>query len=822
MPKSIVVDPQEVRRPGSLTITPIDVNPYVADLEAERGRRGDARLLDAYRDMVLVREFESMLDAIKRQGAYEGIAYTHAGPAHLSIGQEAAAVGQAMELGIDDVILGSHRSHGEIIAKGLAAIREGDEVWLESVMSGYLDGEVLQAVEKHLEADGMRERATQFLLYGLLAEVFGRRTGFNRGLGGSMHAFFPPFGVFPNNAIVGGSAGIAAGVALRRKVANEGGIVVANLGDGSTGCGPVWEALNFSAMGQFGSLWEEPRRGGLGVVFFFMNNFYAMGGQTIGETMAYERLARIGAGLNHHNLHAITVDGNDPLAVADAMAGAREAIAMGTGPVLLDVQCYRQSGHSPSDASTYRERDEMALWRAVDPITEFGDRLVAAGVLDEDRRAAIAASTVAAVRAVTAVATDLEASPRLDLVDDPDAIARLMFHDTVIDLSRTVAGDVLMPVEETGRGRALAERSRSGIVDGERISPSKAIQVRDALFEAIAAHAVADDRLVIYGEENRDWDGAFAVYRGLTELLPIHRLFNAPISEAAIVASAVGYAMAGGRALVELMYADFIGRAGDEILNQMAKWTAMSGGTLKVPVVLRVSVGSKYGAQHSQDWSGLIASVPGLKVVYPATAHDAKGLMASALASDDPVVFFESQRLYDQPEVLRPEGVPAEYYRTPIGVPHLVRDGDDLTILTIGPTLWPALEAADLLQERHGRSAAVVDARTLVPFDHGPVLESVRRTGRLLVVADACERGSFANTLAAELSTLAFDDLDAPVAVLGARNWITPPAELERHYFPSAEWILDVVHQRMFPLAGHVPVTDRSVEEQQRLARLGR
>ena len=185
-----------------------------------------------------------------------------------------------------------------------------------------------------------------------------------------------------------------------------------------------------------------------------------------------------------------------------------------------------------------------------------------------------------------------------------------------------------------------------------------------------------------------------------SDILPYNRLFNSPISEAAIVATAIGYAIEGGRALVELMYTDFIGRAGDEIFNQLAKWQSMSAGALKLPVVLRSSIGSKYGAQHSQDWTGLVAHIPGLKVVYPATPYDAKGLLASSLASDDPVVFFESQRLYDTTELFRADGVPADYYRVPIGVPDVKREGSDVTILTVGPSLYAAVAAADELAAR--------------------------------------------------------------------------------------------------------------------------
>ena len=190
----------------------------------------------------------------------------------------------------------------------------------------------------------------------------------------------------------------------------------------------------------------------------------------------------------------------------------------------------------------------------------------------------------------------------------------------------------------------------------------KAYNVRDGIFEAMLHRFSIDPTMVAFGEENRDWGGAFAVYRGLTEPLPYHRLFNSPISEAGIVGASVGYGLEGGRAVAELMYADFMGRAGDEIFNQLSKWQSMSAGQLNMPVVLRISVGAKYGAQHSQDWTALVQHIPGLKVVYPVTPYDAKGMMNAALAGTDPVVFFESQKIYDYGEMFAEEGVPEGYY----------------------------------------------------------------------------------------------------------------------------------------------------------------
>ena len=816
MPKSQIVEPSKERSTGSLTCPDIPLNQYAGTIEQELEMHGAEALVGLYEDMFLIREFESMLQAIKTQGTYQDLEYDHKGPAHLSIGQEASAVGQAFLLSPDDHVLGSHRSHGEILAKGMSAIRKLDDDALQAIMRDFLGGDCLRVVEKDGPAE-VKALARDFLLYGALAEIFGRETGFNRGLGGSMHAFFTPFGVYPNNAIVGGSADIAAGAALFKKVNQKPGLVIANVGDASMGCGPTWEAMNFAGMGQFYELWEESRRGGLPVIFNFMNNFYGMGGQTSGETMAFDCLARVGAGVNPEAMHAERVDGYNPLAVVDAIRRKRELLEAGRGPVLLETITYRFSGHSPSDASSYRLKEEVEAWQAVDPIDAFAADLKGAGVLDDEAREAIVAETQAAMRKACLRAADLETSPRLA----SEKIGDLMFSNRRrenYDESRQP--ELLIPSAENPRVQALAKKSRAGVVDGKPVSKNKVFQYRDAIFEAILHRFENDSTLVAYGEENRDWGGAFACYRGLTESLPYHRLFNSPISEAAIVGTAVGYALEGGRALVELMYCDFMGRAGDEIFNQLAKWQSMSAGILEMPVVLRVSVGSKYGAQHSQDWTALTAHMPGLKVFFPSTPYDAKGLLNAALAGSDPVVFFESQRLYDVGELFEPE-VPAGYYEVEPGPPALRRSGKDLTLVTIGATLYRALEAADLLEQRHGLTCDVYDLRSINPLDYEPLVESVRKTGKVLVASDACERGSFANDVAANLGRLAFDALDAPPVVVGSRNWITPCAEVEEDFFPQPSWILDAVHQGILPLDGHQLSTNPSSGELIRRHRQG-
>ena len=820
MPRSQYVDPAAKRAPGKITFTDIKVNEYQKTVRDELGNYTREEFIGIYHDMLLIREFENMINSIKIEGAYNNVPYSHPGPAHLSMGQEASAVGQAFNLDVDDFIFGSHRSHGEILAKGMSAIRKLDDEKLMAAMSEE-SGKAALAVVSGRGQSNVKELALDFLLYGAMAEIFARKNGFNMGLGGSMHTFYIPFGIYPNNAIVGGSADIASGAALFKRVNKKGGIVVANIGDGSLGCGPVWEAMNFSAMDQLRQLWDEDHRGGLPILFNVFNNQYAMGGQTQGETMAYDMLARLGAGVTPNQMHAERVDGYNPLAVIDAVRRKKELLLKGEGPVLLDVVTYRYAGHSPSDASSYRTKEEMAAWQEVDPLITYRAQLIEAGVATEAECDALKAGVVDAITRNLKLAIDDAVSPRMDLTADPDMIARMMYTNRHVERYSDAPVETLMPLEENPRVKAIAGKERFYMKDGKPVSKNKVYQFRDALFEAIIHRFYTDPTLVAYGEECRDWGGAYAVYRGLTEALPYHRLFNAPISEGAIVGSAVGYAMAGGRALIELMYCDFLGRAGDEVFNQMSKWQAMSADVLQMPVVLRVSVGSKYGAQHSQDWSALTAHIPGLKVIFPATPYDAKGLMNAALAGSDPVVFFESQRLYDMGEQFHEGGVPEGYYEVEIGKPDIKREGKDITILSVGSTLYRALKAADTLKDKYGMSAEIIDARTVVPFDYELVIESVKKTGRLVLVSDACERGSILSDMARTVTELAFDYLDAPPVVVGARNWITPAHELENYFFPQPEWILDAIDAKIVPLPGHERSTNQTPAEQLRRSRTG-
>ena len=818
MPKSITIDPDVVFARNRIHFSDIEVNAYDKTIEQELAAYSLEDFTNILEDMCAIREFESVINEIKLKGTYKGITYDHRGPAHLSMGQEAAAVGMAYSLTPDDHIYGSHRSHGEILAKGFSAIRKMSDAELLGIMRSYLDGAILRPVEKG-HSGTVQALARRFLVYGAYSEIFARDTGLNRGMGGSMHAFFTPFGVYPNNAVVGGSGSIAPGAALFKRVNRKPGIVVANIGDASFGCGPVWEGITFSSMDQYRKLWDPELGGGLPIIFNCMDNFYGMGGQTWGETMGCEFIARIGAGVNADQMHAERVNGYDPLPVIDAIRRKKQILLEGRGPVLLDTVTYRISGHSPSDASSYRSKDEIEKWLKADSIVAFRKKLIESGHFSADALDGVAHATEAAVFEMFKLAADFEASPRISL--DSDLVEKVMFSNQHVEKLDDRQPELLQELSENPRVQQIRGRIRTPLFEGKPVPKMKAYNIRDGIFEALAHRFSIDPTLAAFGEENRDWGGAFAVYRGLTELLPYHRLFNSPISEAAIVGAAVGYALEGGRVVVELMYADFMGRAGDEIFNQLAKWQAMSAGLLRMPVVLRISVGAKYGAQHSQDFTALVNHIPGLKVVYPVTPYDAKGMMNSALAGTDPVIFFESQKIYDYGEQFAAAGVPEGYYEIDLAEPSIKRTGKDLTIITFGPALYTAVEAADALAKQFGISAELIDLRAANPLNYAPLVDSVKKTGKVLLVSDAVERGGVMQTVAANLTQLAFDYLDAPPAVAGSRNWITPAPELEAMFFPQKEWLIDAIHEKIMPLKDHQPTTAQTAGELSRRLRLG-
>ncbi len=706
-------------------------------------------------DMLVIREFEEMIVKL-RSGAYEAIRqFNYRGPTHVSVGQEGTAAGACSALLLADNITSTHRGHGESLAKGTTALRQMTDDQLRRRVP---QCHATQRAE-------LLETAMEEHVYRTICELFGKDDGYCRGRGGSMHIADFTVGHLGANAIVGGGVPIATGAALANRYLERGNVVCCFAGDGAYANGVVLEALNFATQAQFTNHLADPKKGGLPIIFLVCNNHYGMTGRCDDEVMGVERIGRRAAGFASNNMRAEVVNGMNILAARDAVRRAAALCRQGQGPVLLDLDCYRYWGHSLSDPrNEYRTKEEEAAWRAVDAVETYKQALLAAKVLD--------ASGIAAVERRVAE-RNARAAKRAAAAADPapEEVLTFMYTDTKCEkVPSDFTGAVLVgPLPEIKR------------VNGE-------LTYKDALKEALVQEMLRDKRVVFYGEDVADYGGAFKVTKGLLEAFGRDRVFNTPISEACICGTACGSAMNGLRPVVELMYFDFALMSSDQISNQAAKWHYMSGAQTEVPLVIRASAGAGkgYGGQHSQTLESVFCHIPGMYVVYPATAHDAKGLLKAAIRDNNPVLFVESQALYGLKGPV-PEGD----YIVPLGVAEVRRPGSDLTLVAWGPVVHDCLKAADKLKAERGVSAEVIDLRCLVPLDIETVLRSVQKTGRCVVASQAVHIGSYTAEIASTIQDLAFDYLDAPVKRVGAKNGIAPQSHiLEAAFLPNADDIV--------------------------------
>jgi 2-oxoisovalerate dehydrogenase E1 component len=721
--------------------------------ELQEGRIDSRTAVDLLEDMMIVREMEEMIVKL-RSGAYEPIRdFNYRGPTHVSVGQEGCSVGACSALALQDYITSTHRGHGDSVARGCVSLRQ---MSLERLRSRVPDSHASSREQ-------LLEEALTDHIYRTIAELFGKEEGYCRGRGGSMHIADFTIGHLGANAIVGGNVPIATGAAVGLRYLRNGSVVCCFAGDGAYSNGVVLESLNFAAQGQFVNEISEDGLFGVPIVFLVVNNHYGMTHRTDNEVTGISHLARRAAGFADNNMNAEVVNGMNVLAVRDAVWRAGQGCREGKGPYFLEVNTYRYYGHSLSDPRhEYRTRDEESAWRQVDPVEAHKQELLQCGLLSADDIVQLE-TRVRERNACAAVKAAQAADP------DPADVITYMYTDKA-------AGPV--PQQFAGvevREPLVIKRSDGGLT------------YRDAIKEALYEEMKRDARVIFYGEDVADYGGAFKATKGLLEAFGRARVFNTPISEAAICGTAVGAAMIGLRPVVELMYMDFALMASDQISNQAAKWHYMSGAHIEVPLVIRASVGGGkgYGGQHSQTLESVFAHIPGLYVVYPATPYDAKGLLKASIRDNNPVLFVESQLLYGVKG-----DVPEEDYTIPLGSAEVKREGKDITLVAWGPAVQDSLTAAAQL-EAQGVTAEVVDLRCLIPLDMETVLGSVRKTGRCIVSSQSVHVGSFTGEIASTIQEQVFDYLDAPVVRVGAKNGIAPQSHiLEAVFLPTVEDIL--------------------------------
>lgn len=319
----------------------------------------------------------------------------------------------------------------------------------------------------------------------------------------------------------------------------------------------------------------------------------------------------------------------------------------------------------------------------------------------------------------------------------------------------------------------------------------RVITYSEALREALLEEMRSDERVIVIGEDVGVYDGVFKVTKGFLKEFGENRVLDTPISENAIAGAGLGAAIAGLKPVIEIMYMDFINEASDQIINHVPKVHFMSGGKLKVPLVIRTqfSLGRSTGAQHSQMMASFFMNTPGIYIAVPSTPYDAKGLLKESIRGEDPVLFIECGELYTTKGI-----VPTEEYTIPFGVADVKREGSDVTIVAISNMVLKALSAADALKKEHGISAEVIDPRTLKPLDKGALVRSLKKTGRVVTVEPAPKTSGVGAEISATLMEDGFDYLDAPITRVACPDTPAPfSPPLQAAYVPDEKKIIEAV-----------------------------
>ena len=644
-------------------------------------------LLEMYRRMFLIRNFEERTAALYAAGVVPGFV-------HVSVGQEASSVGICWPLRRTDGITSTHRGHGHCLAKGAS-------------------------------------------VFGMYSELMGKATGTGRGLGGSMHIADFEMGVYGANGIVAAGLPIAVGVAQGFRQQGRDDVVVAFFGDGAIAQGAFHEAVNLA------SLWKLP------VLFACENNGYSEF-----STMESQHPVPIVDRAAAYGIEAFSVDGNNVIEVASVVETLVTRMRAGEGPFLLESVTYRRRGHYEGDATKYRDKDEVEVWKLNDPIDRMAATLDGRGLADERREIE---------RQVLAELETAEAQAQAAPFPDP----------------ATYQSMVTSPRPEYEEGK---------LPPADPENPSR-YKYQTGITDALRLSLEGDPLAFLAGIDVGDGGNIFGLTRGLIEQFP-NQVFDTPISESAIVGLAVGAAMTGCKPIVELMYSDFMSVAFDQLINQAAKLHFMTGGRAPMSLVVRTQFGSgkSSAAQHSQSLEALLAHIPGLTVVMPSTAADAYGLLRAAFLDPNPVIFIEHRLMYGKKGVEPPTD-----HLVPIGKAAIRREGTDVTVVSWSRMVDWAEQAAELAAAE-GISVEVIDLRTISPFDEQAIIDSVRKTEHLVIAHEAVISGGLGAEIAARVSDKAVWNLDAPIRRVAppfSPAPYSPP--LEAAWLPGPQEILDAI-----------------------------
>ena len=557
----------------------------------------------------------------------------------------------------------------------------------------------------------------------------------------------------------------AVGHAYAARLRGEDVVTAAYFGDGATSETDFHSGLNFAGV------WKTP------TVFVCENNLYAI-------SVPYEKQtasATISQKADAYGIHGVRVDGMDVLAVYSATRDAVERGRSGDGPTLIEAVCYRFGPHATADDSRlYRDAAEETEWRARDPLERFRRFLADRDAWDDDQENALFAEAEAEFEAAM---VDVEATP----LPGRDDIIRHAYSR----IPRLLVGQ--LNASQRARGEPPTEPGDELWIVGDDPDPSGPTErwtMAEAINAALHEAMERDDSLVLLGEDVGVAGGVFRITERLQERFGEDRVIDTPLNESGIVGAAIGMAIGGVRAVAEIQFDGFVYPAFDQIVSHLGRIRFRTRGHVSLPVVVRMPNGAGIGAHehHCDSPESYFAHAPGLIVVVPASAYDAKGLLAAALEADDPVIFLEPKVLYRAGR----DDVPVGHYTIPLGRARIGRPGTDLTLVTYGGMVPQALRAADIASEE-GIDVEVVDLRTIFPWDVEAVEASVERTGRLLVVQEPQRTGGVGAEIAAEIAERCGYALESPVRRIGATDAPWPQFAIEGHALLGAADVLQAV-----------------------------
>ena len=573
-------------------------------------------------------------------------------------------------------------------------------------------------------------------LHRLFSQWQGKKTGFTKGRDRSFHFGTQEFKIIGMISHLGPQMGVADGIALANKLKQNGKVTAVFTGEGATSEGDFHEALNIAAV------WELP------VLFVIENNGYGLSTPT-NEQYRCENLADKGIG---YGMESHIIDRNNILEVYTKIAELKESLAVNPRPVLLEFKTFRMRGHEEASSTKYVPQELMDMWAIKDPISNYKEYLVSVGVLSEELDAEFKATIKAEIDEHWTIT---QAEP-----------------EVVADLSEEL-NDVYEPFQY------------------EEVNPSKEIEnirVIDAISTALKQSMERHDNLVIMGQDIAEYGGAFKITEGFVEQFGKERVRNTPICESAVVSAANGLSINGHKAIVEMQFADFVSTGFNPIVNLLAKQHYRWGEKSDVVVRMPCGGGTQAGPFHSQTNEAWFTKTPGLKVVYPAFPYDFKGLLNTAINDPNPVVFFEHKQLYRSVY----QDVPKDYYTLPFGKASIIKEGNDVTIISFGAGVHWSLET---LSKNPEIKADLIDLRTLQPLDTETIFDSVKKTGKCIILQEDTLFGGISSDISSMIMEHCFEYLDAPVKRVGSIESAIPFVKaLEDQYLPKVRFEEELIN----------------------------